>query len=573
MSENVITLTLGDWLYNAGIVGLVNILEHSKEGTVSFNNQDVSFNLEELENFEDKFFNYFIDTYEKTLAWSKVVSYKEKIESFKIEKFKNFDKDSLEGFNKYVENLKKYLKNKSHISAYKLIKNKYPVLEKEKEIKKVNLKKKENVEDRIQEIKSIMAKIIEVIDFYSEVESRKYIAGKNVIYTIIKNAWNGVSFSNTQNERVDKKTNDYVYPIEIRDIYLNYRNYFPKDAKQYISLDKSNYEYNCITCDSKINNLDLEMNFLNLMGFDTDRKSSHAWNFENHIAICPICKLVYSCVPAGFNYVYDRGIFINDNNSSKNIVDISTKLKYEIFADDNLNANSTFKSIIIAIQEKTNDSFKYEMADIQVIRYENEKYRFNILSKSMLKVIRESEEELNKIIRCKYEDKNNDKENFRPYEEVIKNIFNNANQFLLIHKLLVYKLGKPENTYYHLGHLKDIITINFNFLKGVGYMGDKEKKNIWIYNKEGKNLKEAYKDSENKLQGICYRLLNALKTNNSGMFMDVILNCYLYVGKQVPTFFTDCLKGNEELKTIGYSFISGLIDEKKSNGNEEGDNK
>jgi CRISPR-associated protein Cst1 len=41
--------------------------------------------------------------------------------------------------------------------------------------------------------------------------------------------------------------------------------------------------------------------------------------------------------------------------------------------------------------------------------------------------------------------------------------------------------------------------------------------------------------------------------------MDVIINCYLYTGKQIPGFFTECLKDTVNLKTIGYAFISGLV--------------
>ena len=64
---------------------------------------------------------------------------------------------------------------------------------------------------------------------------------------------------------------------------------------------------------------------------------------------------------------------------------------------------------------------------------------------------------------------------------------------------------------------------------------------IKMASRDGYYLREAYKakNSENKLNGICYRLLNALKTNNKNMFMDTILNCYLYTNKLIPKFMTD----------------------------------
>lgn len=573
MENNKITLTLGDWLYNAGIVGIVNILKHANEEVI-YNNQEVSFGVEALDNFEDKFFKYFIDKYEKKLSWSKIVSYKEKIEYFENEDYKNFDEASFKELNTYIENTKKSIKSNSHLSAYRLIKNKYPILEKEKEIQKIKLKKKECLKGKIKEIKEMMNRILEVIDFYLEPESKKYIAGKNIVYNIIRNAWEGVSFLNTQNERIDKKTNEYINPIEIRDIYLNYMNYFPKSAVEYIRDNTSNYKYSCFTCDKPMADLKTEMNFLNAIGFDIGKKPSHVWNFTNDIAICPICKLVYSCVPAGFTYVYDKGIFVNDNHTVENIVNISNKIGISILKDENMNANTTFKSIISAFTEEVNEGFKYEVADIQVVRYDNEKYRFNILSKNILKIIRDSKDDLNKLIKASYIDKNNEKSNFLIYEELIQKLFNNENQFLLIHKLFVLLLTKEENCYFNVGTINRVIRINFNFLKGVGYMADKEKDVLKSYRGAGYYLREEYKKkgSEKKLEGISYKLLNALKTNNSGMFMDVIINSYLYANQQIPSFFTDCLKNNQELKTIGYAFVSGLVDGEEFKKTEKGGN-
>ena len=60
------------------------------------------------------------------------------------------------------------------------------------------------------------------------------------------------------------------------------------------------------------------------------------------------------------------------------------------------------------------------------------------------------------------------------------------------------------------------------------------------------------------------------------MFMDTLLNCYLYVQDSVPKIFLEVLKDEDEFKTIGYAFVTGLIegkmvteDEKK---NDEGGN-
>jgi len=82
--------------------------------------------------------------------------------------------------------------------------------------------------------------------------------------------------------------------------------------------------------------------------------------------------------------------------------------------------------------------------------------------------------------------------------------------------------------------------------------------------KAGFWLRKGYVDkkAENKLNGICYRLLNAVKTNNQAAFMDTLLNCYLYLQKPVPPVFYNVLKNEEEFKTIALAFIANLIDGK-----------
>lgn len=556
--EEIIRIRLGDWLYNAGIVGFINIVG---EENLKFEGQEVLIKTELLENFEEKYFKYFIDSYEKRLSWYKIVNIDEFLLKHEKEGFVNFEEKDMEILNEYISSAKKLITSNSHISAYDLIMEKYDIVGNEKKISIIKLKKGEVLKEKIEEVKEICKVIREIIEFYSKDESKKYIAGKNVIYTVVKNGWNGVSVLNPQTKE--------------KNIYSDYKNYFPVEALNYLKEDKTKFKYSCFTCNSQIKNLDNEMSFLNCMGFDTTRKPSHAWNFNNDIGICPVCKLIYSCVPAGFTYVYNRGIYINENHSVENALKINNKIKTEILKDSEMNQNTTYKAVINAMQETINDNMKYELSDIQMVRYENndgnEKYKFNILSKNMLRVIAKSKEDLNSIINAGFSEI---KSYFRFYEEVMKLILNNENLFLLIHKSIVIKVSKPEDAKFHIGHIKNLININFEYLKGVGCMENIEKDILKVYSGAGYYLKQAYieKSSDNKLNGISYRLLNALKTNNRGMFMDVILNCYLYTGKQVPSFFTDCMKDIELFKTIGYSFVTGLIDGEGKNKNSNGGN-
>lgn len=551
-NQESIKISLGDWLFNSGVVGLVNIL--GEENVNFIDNQTVEIPISLLENFEDKYFDYFIDTYKKMLSWNRIVSYKEKM-LFHIESnFQNFTENDIEDLNKFLTGtLKYYLKSASYKSVYHLLDTDIDILEFEKEITSVKKPSKgETLKYKLDDVKSVYEKIETVISIFNSENGRKYLASKNVIYTIIKNSWNGVCFLNPQTKE--------------KDVYIDYKNYFLSPVTEYKKQDKAKYKYSCFICDEPIKDLNNDLSFLNETGFDTNRKTSHVWNFVNDVGVCPVCKLVYSCVSAGVSFVYDKGIYVNDNSSIKSALLINNKIKGEILKEREVGASLTYKALIESINEEFHEKMKYELADIQVVRYENETYRFNILTKKMLQVIKKSKNDLNILNKMGYREVST---YFNIYELVVQRILNNQNLYTLMHKLLLYKLSNIKDLYYPVDSIINLLKINIRFLEGIGAMEKNNEDIIRIANGSGYYLKQKYREkgTEDKLRGISYRLLNALKTNNTNMFMDTLLNCYLYVQDAVPNIFLKVLKDDDEFQNVGYAFLTGLIDGKVETGN------
>src|SRR5690554_6504335 len=100
-------------------------------------------------------------------------------------------------------------------------------------------------------------------------------------------------------------------------MYEEYKLELIEDLLNYMPSDLLKAKYNCANCNIKIVKLNkpysYEMNWLNSIGVDNTRNSSHFWNFTNDMFVCPICSLVYSCVPLGFTNYYAKGFFINQN--------------------------------------------------------------------------------------------------------------------------------------------------------------------------------------------------------------------------------------------------------------------
>ncbi|MSU00448.1 type I-B CRISPR-associated protein Cas8b1/Cst1 [Tissierella pigra] len=550
--EEKLVLQMEDWLYNSGLVGLYNILDYAKD-KVTIKGNSIEFDYDYLIDFERKYFEYFIDKYEEILSINKIISFEKFILYHEENKFEEFNEKNLETLNDYiVDVIKKYLKSNSYKSAYELISSDFNILDLEKKSKKINLKKKQDINEVMLEIKDTFSLLKEIIEYMKLGESKKYIGAKNVMYTVIKNGWNGVCLLNPQTKE--------------KDMYIDYKNYFIQPISEYLEIDKSKFKYNCFSCNREMKDLGNDLSFLTATGFDVSRKSSHVWNFQNDIAVCPICKLVYSCVPAGVTYLYNKGIYINDNSSMKNAIKVNEKVYREIYIEHTEDRKITYKALVESISEEYNDKIKYELADIQLIRYEDEKYKFNILSKKSLQVIKASRGDLDKLINCGFKEINT---YFNVYELVIDRLLNSQNMFTLVQKLLYYKLSQPKESYYHKSHIIKILKINMRFLKEVGYMKGIYKDIVKEGNNAGEKLREKYrnKGAKDKLSGVSYRLLNSLKTNNVDSFMDTLLNCYLYVKSSVPEVFLDALKDEEKFKTIGYAFVSGIIEDE--NGGKE----
>lgn len=562
-----IKLELADWLYNAGLVGFINIIENSGYN-VNFIGKEIYFNINVLNDFEIKYFKYFIDTYQNFFNWYKVVNFESFIEEVEGNKFCNFNLEKLEILNNFIGidskagTLKYILNSNSYKSAYKLINENFNILKLEKTINKIKIKKNEEIKDKITEIKELLEKIKLIINYFNKENSKKYLIGKDIIYNILNLVIGNVSFLNPQ--------------TKIKDFYIDFRNYFVLPVIDYLESNKINYKHNCYICGRKIKNLNDSLSFLNEVGFDVARKNSNVWNFINDIAICPICKLIYSCVPAGFTYINKKGIFINDNHQVENIKKINSRIKIELI--NNKKNYSMLKSISESFKIIMKENLKYELADIQLVRFENGTYHFNLLSKNFLKML----DKLHNSGKIKILSGIGFVENdiyFNLYDEVIKRIINNENLYQLIHKLLILKISKPQNVKFNVKNINDLLYINYDFinlLKGVKDMENLENYEdnnkldvLKLAKSAGYYLRESYKqkNSENKIIGISYRLLNALKTNNKYLFMDIILSCYLYTEKTIPSFFIKVFKNDNIFKNIGYSFITGFIEGTNSDYN------
>lgn len=549
--EERIVIRAEDWLKNAGIVGLYRILKESDEtAEICVEEDQICFSAELLQGFSEKYFLYFIKRYKSTLSLYRILDFEKEVSRWEEDNYRNFTGEDFSKLNDHVDYLKNKLKSRSYMAAYPLIKCSFDPLQKEKELKKITMKKKESLTDRMGEIQNLVSDLKEIYAFLRQEDSQKYIGAKNAMYGIIKNAWEGISILNPQ--------------VKEQNMYVEFEKYFVQSTLDYLKQEKSKWKYHCFSCEMPIKDTNIDLGFMNDIGFDVARKTSHVWDFNNYVHICPLCRLIYACVPAGFTYLYDRGMFVNANANLEEMFRINNNVFSKVW-EDNRDGKSLYAALFSSMEQQMREHVEYELSDVQVVRLEKNRYTFSILSRKFLNTVKKCSSDLAFIRKSSFKEGNDIS---YIYNETMKHLMQGENLFLLIHKLIQMRMNSSENCYFKMGTVGTVIKINDRFLKEAGYMQDEKKEysQLELARFIGHNLQEAYGGFDEgkynkKLDGIAYRMLNALKTNNKMAFMDSFINAHMYAQQPIPSLFSDYLNQDLLFKELGYAFVTGMLGE------------
>lgn len=554
---SIIKIELSDWLKNAGIVGLVNILESNYEfkNKIIKKSNYIEFDSSNLENFHELYFEYLIQKYKAFISIEKIVSKEDWIRDL-LEK--DISEKELEDLNNYIKYVKERLKSASYKSAYEIIKDSnYNLLDISTILKEIKLKKTQNIGDINFEFREQCNSILEIVCYLNKTEVRKVIAAKNVIYDVIQGFWSDVSFLNKNNSK--------------NGMYECYKNDFTDPLKNYTEADLEKARITCFTCENKIQKLSkpfaFDITWITKMGVDGSRKSSHFWNYYSDANICPVCNLIYSCIPAGFSVINGRGLFINNNQSITNIISSNSITLNSGETLEELEEKSYF-NIIDSMEQKSVEEAKSEVENIQIVKFNKNNssrpYTFNVLSKDKLLIIKHNKKILEQLLNKKVKLAKDYYLNV--YSAVLDRIYNGKNLFDLLDTLTRLRIsGEYKNSYV----IYLLIKLNNNCMDMRGgskvYYKDVEK-----FKDYGMNLKNVYgKEGGNKIPGILYRLQNALKVKNEARFMDTLLNAYTSKKQMIPVDFIQALQDVDKFQTIGYAFLIGLQGMEVPNKNEE----
>ncbi len=536
---------LGDWLYNAGIVGFIRIINNGGDKNkisdfVKVNDNSIEFDRDKLEGFSEKFFETAIKQYGR---YDRLV-----------EDLPNFVKE-INDFNGELSNNLKRLVDIADTVKRRL---NFTLLKEKLKDNYIALPNKKAVEDNPQIVLDTIKEVLDILknDYkdFREADTKIYLS----------------RFFGKNNSESKGKLNTFKKYFE--ESIVNNTN---KPATK--GRGKKKIEFQCVNCE-RIAKKDV-ITDTRIGTFAGIGSVNEAWNFGPYLRLCEICELIYFCIFAGFTDV-SRGkeklyYFVNHDISIQDLIDDNHILQSVLSKGAKDNILFDYFTEYLHIQKEKS---KHTLKNISFIELDNPNgimpkvYSLN-LDKTKAMFIHNYHDKFNKLAKAYYKVKDSSKNILR---ELVEHFLLNSlsyNQIYWLAKIyMTVAEGKSDyykayfNTYHIQNYMLIIALYNKIILQGESSMADFEKSVWFIYNK-GKELmiKLRQNQAENKISTIVLSLLNALRVGDVNKFMEVIVRVYMAYGLDIPSTFVEGLTNKDSFYAYGYSFVNGLLAKEKTN--------
>lgn len=544
-----IVISIGDFLKNAGIVGMEYMLK-----TAGARN-DIDYGFMEDEHgiwldrefaqnadWTDMYFQAFIKRYGPLTAYRGVL---EKINKI-LEKSENDDWNKSE-CKEDLKFINEKLLSNSYKSGFANIKNKIDnpdVYERLKDSKLKDSMEKEELCERLVQLKG----------FLEQPLCEETFSMKSIIYNYINRFWDGKSFLLRANAAKDMKE---VFEAD-----------FSAPLKAYVSAEHKKAKDMCIDCNNLIDSKErVSIAFMKDQADDLNRKRSAFWNCRPDAWLCPVCAFVYALAPLGFTLIGRTFLFVNLNQNIEGLIRINSSHGMVVSQSgrkkEERYSSWIARTIDLLLHEKGS-----QISNVQVITRgidENKRYTFDIISRDVLILLNDDSiikalDNLGKFPYLKYK-----KDDWNVHETVMLNILRYHSQYAIINKMLRISLDGVSGALSKAGITYDIqlrtSLLRRNKLLETG--GKLMNNSRYALRDEGYKLRNVLLGAKGTsddacIRGTVYQLLNALSVGNVEHFMEIIMRIYCSTKLQVPNAFIEFLKDKDTFMEYGYAFLLGL---------------
>ncbi len=408
-------------------------------------------------------------------------------------------------------------------------------------------KLKENMEKE-----ELCARLRQLMIFLQQPLCKETFSMKSIIYNYINRFWDGKSFLLRANASKDMKS---VFDVD-----------FSEPFRRYAAADHKKAKDMCIDCAGKIDAKEkVSIAFMKDQADDLTRKRSAFWNCKVDAYLCPACAFVYSLAPLGFTLAGRTFVFVNMNQNIDLLLRANSpdgRMAIDLKREEKERyASWIARTINLLLQEKDR-----ELGNIQVIARgmgESDRYTFDVISKDILKLLNDKSirNDLEQLGRYPYV--KTGREYWNVHETVILNLLRYHNQYEVIGKLLKMAL-EGEGFLFKASFVYDIqLRSSLARKKDKTMNTGGEVMNRYAVRERGYELRNALLGAKGTSDDVCirgtiYQLLNALSVGNVEHFMEVIMRVYCSTRLQVPDAFIEFLKDRDTFTEYGYAFLLGL---------------
>jgi CRISPR-associated protein Cst1 len=561
MTKDWTIFRTNDFIQNAGIIGLIRLLEHqgaSRGQDYCIDGTDLSVSTDYLlrgdlpkayVDLSKAYMDAFIDKYYQETHHAIALQ--------KIAQLRNLlaEADGSDGKEKQKD-LITYLHDKLSSASYQ---SGYAILE-EKNIQTdivAILKKLKKEKDKAE----ILRLLSELEEELNKPLVKETLAFKSIIYSRINMFWENKAFllpKNSKRTLEEVFSNDFTEPLV---------NYIQKSKKS---------KDTCIACGNPISGKEkTSIAFMKDMADDLSRKTSAFWNCKVDAFICPNCAFLYALVPLGFVPIGNDMVFVNTNTNIEFLEQSNRAETLNIEKDDNLKLSILYNTIIANLIKTS----KLKASNIQVItrRKFEERYDLNIIGKDVIEILENARKPLENLMKWHVKD---GEQYINVYERTIVNVINGQNQYGNINRLFRLNLDQSRIVF----AIYNVLMVQFHQCNNKKRKGGNamNKARLSFACKGGNDLRRTILDysstggdnqdeSDNKLRGTVYQFLNALQVGDQFAFMNMLLRLSTSYNMKVPSVFMDAFQSEEDFLNIAYAFLVGLKGgyfEKEKKGNE-----
>lgn len=521
---------LGDWLYNAGIVGFLKIFEFNDSiNDITRGDNFISFNREILTDFHEKYF-YFV--YQKANT----------IED-KAEKLKNL----LSSETTKEEDIKKFINS---IISSKTMKNDAVISELLAETKKS------------KNWRGIANKLIEALpghwkrnkDLYSKYYLQGFYEGKSIFN------------ANVKSKIKELFQRDFIMPLF-------------SNVKQ-----KKKVHY-CKVCNGRIAKKDtfFDEGVFKLSGASVNEFRNFYWNLIPNTHICSLCELIYLCSFAGLSNLrsiggYRKYLFVNLDTTVDDLYKINNTVENLILPSRENPYKAVIRKMLLDFQQKRS---QWTLGNILFVEFDTESAPYKIqhfhIPSYVAKLFKgDNYNDFKQLDGFYYKERQEDAESINVLKKIIDNLLCGISLYGILNKTLRdLLLGKHNrsNGLFNIVKIQKSLDI---YKIGRDDMKEKATKKLWSLYYEGQSISKDLRDkgSENKIDSIAYKMLSALRLRDAKSFYDTVLRLYMNLGKEVPATFLETFSTDSVLdaEALGYAFLTGLLGKEDSEHTEKGGN-